>query len=265
MSKQAKPEWSGEIRSLIETLGLSQKRLGILMGVSPATVTRWINGSHEPTPAAYMALGNLIGQPRGAYFWDRAGLDPANFSETKLSATLASQKVDLKDLQIVSARRLSKELITHQRELVLVPLLNLMAYGDETPKGPPVSLSRAEIIDLFVAPTSWCPHPENALCMRLSGDSMVPLIPDGSIVCIDTAVATRELLDKKVCIFFHRDLGYKVARLRRLPSSDVLVSANHNCMPVEVTDSSKWKAVGEVIWWLAKDPSTIGKLSLAAQ
>jgi len=31
------------------------------------------------------------------------------------------------------------------------------------------------------------------------------------------------------------------------------VSANEKYLPVDVTDQSKWKAVGVVVWWVSKD------------
>ncbi|WP_058188368.1 helix-turn-helix domain-containing protein [Terracidiphilus gabretensis] len=256
MAKQEKSQWSQEVRSLLGKLDLSQKRLAALVGVSPPTVTRWLNGTHEPTAASYMAMGNLLGLPGGAYFWERAGLDPANLSGNKLNATLSSLKVSLKDFRIFLAGKRSREILNQPHEMVLVPLFNIKAYGDEYPPGPHITIAKAEIVDLFIAPASWCPHPEHALCMKLSGHSMMPLIPDDSIICVDTAITDREQLNRKIAVFSHRDHGFKVARLRRVSAADIMVSANYHCLPVDVTDSSAWKAVGEVVWWLSKDSAS---------
>ena len=71
------PEWSKRIRQLILKLSVSQAGLAARIGVSPATISRWMKGSHEPTSAAYVAMGNLAGLPEGIYFWERAGIDDA--------------------------------------------------------------------------------------------------------------------------------------------------------------------------------------------
>jgi transcriptional regulator with XRE-family HTH domain len=99
--KSSGPEWSAQIRGLIGKLRLSQTGLAELIGVSPPTVTRWVRGSHEPTPASYMALANLVGPPDAIYFWERAGLDPANFPDPNLRAAASSLRIHLKDLRIL--------------------------------------------------------------------------------------------------------------------------------------------------------------------
>jgi phage repressor protein C with HTH and peptisase S24 domain len=76
------------------------------------------------------------------------------------------------------------------------------------------------------------------------------------VISVDTAMTARDQLDRKIAVFSHRDLGFKVARLQRLPSSDILVSANHTVLPVDVSDQSKWKAIGQVVWWISKDAHT---------
>jgi transcriptional regulator with XRE-family HTH domain len=251
--KSSGPEWSVQIRGLIGKLTLSQMRLAELVGVSPSTVTRWVSGSHEPSPASYMALANLVGPPDAIYFWERAGIDPVSFPEPNLRASLSSLRVHLKDLKIARARKISKEVVASDNTAVLVPLLNVIAHGDQCPPGPHVTLAQARTLDVLMAPLNWCPHPESMLCMQISGDSMAPVIPPSAILCIDTAVTDRGQLDKNIVVFSHRDRGFKVARLRRLPSADILVSANQSCMPVDVTNPSKWKPVGEVVWWISKD------------
>ncbi|SEG66324.1 Helix-turn-helix [Bryocella elongata] len=246
-------EWIGPIRSLLDELSLSQADLASRLGVSRATVTRWIKGSHEPTSASYLAMGNLLGHPKGGYFWERAGVDRSNFPDTKLQSTLSSLRVNLRDFTLVSGMKLTRGIVESKSNAVVLPLLNIVAYGDRVPPGPHVTLAQAEVLDVLMAPLSWCAHPEKMLCMQLVGDSMSPLIPPNSVIAVDTGLNDRAQLDKKLAVFSHRDLGFKVARLQRLPASDILISANHTYLPVDVTDQSKWKVVGAVAWWVSKD------------
>jgi SOS-response transcriptional repressor LexA len=200
-----------------------------------------------------MAMGNLLPQPEGGYFWERAGVDRSNFPDTNLQATLASLRVNLRDFTLLGGKKITRGIVASKSNAVILPLLNVVAYGDRVPPGPHVTLAQAEVLDVLMAPLSWCAHPENMLCLKLSGDSMLPVISPESIIAVDTGITDREELDKKLAVFSHRDLGFKVARLQRLPASDILVSANHTYLPVDVTDQAKWKVVGAVAWWVSTD------------
>jgi phage repressor protein C with HTH and peptisase S24 domain len=110
-----------------------------------------------------------------------------------------------------------------------------------------------EVEDIVFAPLAWCPNPESMIGMHLAGDSMLPLIASGSILFVDTAVTGRDRLHQRISVVSHRDLGFKVARFQRIAGSDLLVSANHRCVPVDVSNASKWKIFGEVLWWVSRD------------
>lgn len=251
--QDSSPAWVERIQRLISKLQVSQAGLAALLGGSPATVTRWMKGTHEPTSASYLALGNLAGSPEGLYFWERAGVDPVNLPAANAGAALSSQRVHLEDFKLVSGRNLPREAVARTSGAVLIPLLNLTAYGDRVPPAPHITLAQAVVEEVLMAPVSWCPHPANMLCMHVDGDSMMPVIAPNAIISVDTAITDRGLLDQKLAVFSHRDLGFKVARLKRLPSADILVSANHRFLPVDVSNASKWKAIGEVMWWVSHD------------
>jgi phage repressor protein C with HTH and peptisase S24 domain len=91
--------------------------------------------------------------------------------------------------------------------------------------------------------------------IHLDGDSMLPVIAPGSILFVDTAAKERERLHQRITVVTHRDLGFKVARFQRIGGSDLLVSANHKYAPVDVSNASKWKIFGEVLWWISRDAS----------
>lgn len=246
------PEWSHRLRRLLRDLKLTQASLAERLGVSPATVSRWIQGRNEPTAQTYVALGNLAGRPDGIYFWERAGMDLAGLPDASFRRAPLSLRVNLEDFNLIASRKTSSQL-SGMGNVVAIPLLNVTAYGDEV--GPPqnVSLSQAQLENVLLAPLSWCPHPEDMISMHLSGDSMFPLMAPGSIIFVDTAVTDRDQLQQKIAVVGHRDLGFKVARFQRLAGADLLVSANHKYSPVDVSNASKWKVFGEVLWWVSRD------------
>jgi len=245
-------EWSERILRLATELGLTQAGLAERLGVSPATVSRWIQGKYEPTAEGYVALGNLAQRAEGMYFWERAGVDTSAFPEASFRRAQSSLKINLHDFTLIAGRKVSR-LLPGKAGAVAIPLLNVSAYGDLVPPSENVSLSEVEVEEILLAPLGWCPHPEHMISMRLSGDSMVPTISPGSIVFVDTAATERDALNQKITVVSHRDLGFKVARLQRLANSDLLVSSNHKYVPLDISNASKWKIFGEVLWWLSRD------------
>lgn len=237
----AAPEWSGRIVRLLDQLKITQAGLAERVGVSPATVSRWIQGKHEPTAEGYVALGNLARGPEGAYFWERAGLDLASLAESAPAKTSSSMQITVPAGAADAA------------QAVAIPLLAITAYGDATPPAQNVRLSEAATEEVLLAPSAWCPHPEEMVALHLAGDSMSPLIAPGSMLVVDTACTDRGLLDRKLVVASHRDLGFKAARLVRVGGCDLLISANHRFAPLDVSNAAKWKIFGEVLWWIARD------------
>ncbi len=245
-------EWSDRIRQLLKELKLTQAGLADRLGVSPATVSRWLGGKNEPTAETYVALGNLAGRPDGAYFWERAGIDTSELPDASLRQTLSSIRATLEDFNLITTKKVSQHL-SGKANAVAIPLMNVSAFGDRIPPHENVRLSQAKVEDVLLAPLAWCPHPENMISVHVAGDSMFPVIPSGSILFVDTAVTERSQLNEKLVVVAHRDLGFKVARLQRLAGSDLLVSANPKYLPLDVSNATKWKIFGEVLWWISKD------------
>lgn len=250
VQQQSAHEWPERIQRLLRDLKVTQSGLADRLGVSPATVSRWIQGKHEPTAQTYVALGNLASAPEAVYFWERAGMDISGLPDAGMRRVMGSLRARLQDFQVVAAAKQSKALAGNA---VAIPVLNVTAYGDRVVPRENVVLSQAEVQDVLVAPMEWCPHPENVIGMHLVGDSMLPVIPPGSIVFVDTASTDRDRLHGKLAVVSHRDLGFKVARFQRISGTDLLVSANHKYAPLDISNAAKWKVFGEVLWWISRD------------
>lgn len=248
------PEWAERILRLIAELKWTQAGLAERLGVSPATVSRWIQGKHEPTADGYIALGNLAPRAEAVYFWERAGMNLANLPETGFHKLASSLRVNLDELSL-AGRKISGPIGT--QAVAAIPLLRASVYGDRVPPRENVSLSEVEVEEMLLAPLSWCPNPEHILGIHLEGDSMAPAIAPGSILFVDTAATERDTLNAKLVMVSHRDLGFKVARLQRLGGTDLLVSANPRYLPLDVTNAAKWKLFGEVLWWISRDAGAV--------
>ncbi len=124
------PEWSGRIRRLLERLKLAQAALAEHLGVSPATVSRWLKGSLEPSGKTYVALGNLIGSPDGIYFWERAGMEPSASRMPICASSCLLFRSGLETSSCSREKEMSQRVTADQSIAVVIPLLNLTAYGD---------------------------------------------------------------------------------------------------------------------------------------
>lgn len=247
--RAAAPEWSGRILRLLDELRTTQAGLAERLGVSPATVSRWIQGKHEPTSEGYVLLGNLARGPECAYFWERAGVEIAKLSEgAGMPAVPAS--VSAADVQILSER--GPEAPAKPAHAVAIPLLAITAYGDPAPPPEQVRISEAQVEEMLLAPPAWCPHPEQMIAMHMAGDSMMPVVGPDSILFVDRSETDRDKLNHKIVVASHRDLGFKVARFQRIGGTDLLIAANHRYAPFDVTNAAKWKLFGEVLWWITR-------------
>ncbi|WP_348260891.1 S24 family peptidase [Telmatobacter sp. DSM 110680] len=199
-----------------------------------------------------VALGNIAGRPDGTYFWERAGIDTSELPDPTLRHTISSIQTTLEDFNLITSKKVSQHL-AGKGNAVAIPLMNVTAFGDRVPPHENVRLSQAKVEDVLLAPLSWCPHPENMISMHVAGDSMHPVIPSGSVLFVDTAATDRDQVNGRLVVASHRDLGFKVARLQRLAGSDLLVSANPKYLPIDVSNATRWKIFGEVLWWVTKD------------
>jgi len=249
-------EWSDRIRKLLGDLNLSQAALAERLGISPPTVSRWLQGRHEPTAEGYIALGNLAPSPDRVYFWERAGMNMSSLLDANAEATRFSVRLDLNQCKWITGRKAAAALSSKtEKAAVAIPVMSATAYGDRIPPHENVVLSEAEVEDVVFAPLSWCPNPESMIGMHFEGDSMLPVIPPRSIVFVDRASTDRNRLHQRITVVSHRDLGFKVARFQRIAGSDLLVSANYLYPPIDVSNASRWKFFGEVLWWVSRDIS----------
>jgi transcriptional regulator with XRE-family HTH domain len=247
-------EWSGRIRKLLGDLNLSQAALAERLGISPPTVSRWLQGRHEPTAEGYIALGNLAPPPDGIYFWKRAGMNTSSLLDASDETTRSSVLLDLSQMKLITGQRTAGVLTSKsETSAVAIPLMNATAYGDRIPPHENIVLSDTEVEDVLFAPLSWCPNPESMVGMHFDGDSMLPVIPPKSILFVDRASTDRDRLHQRITVVSHRDIGFKVARFQRIAGSDILVSANYQYPPIDVSNASKWKFFGEVLWWVSRD------------
>jgi phage repressor protein C with HTH and peptisase S24 domain len=247
-----KPEWATSVLELRQRLNLTQTDFGQRVHSSAMGVSRWERGAQEPPSHSYIELGNLAGDPKCWFFWGRAGLRPEDLTHVLRKLKTRSSSPPALDLRIAHAGSGRKKPSTPQ--FVAIPLLKIAVASDGGRGDSSTLLHNAPIESVIAAPTDWCPNPDSTTCLRVRGNSMMPLIHDGYILAVDSSRTDLSELNGKVVIAWHKDLGLMVSRLLRYDHTEVLQPENKDFRSIVLNNKNKWKILAKVLWWIGKAP-----------
>jgi len=247
-----KPEWAKSVFELRQSLNLSQTDFAQRLHSSAMGVSRWERANQEPSAGNYIELGNLAGTPLCWYFWGRAGLRAEDLTRVmhKLERRISPQRAI--DYRIAHAGSGDKKLSTPQ--LVAIPLLKVAVatHGGRGDNSPLLHDAPAESV--IAAPEDWCPNPSATTCLRVRGNSMIPLIYDGYILAVDSSQTDILKLNGKVVIAWHKDMGLMVSRLQHYDHTDVLQPENKEYESIVLNNKHKWRILARVLWWIGNAP-----------
>jgi phage repressor protein C with HTH and peptisase S24 domain len=94
---------------------------------------------------------------------------------------------------------------------------------------------------------------EKMACIRISGPSMEPVIPNKSIVAIDGRQVDARRLIGSIVAAQNNVEGVIVKRLLEHEGALVLVSENPLFAPIAF-DPRAWRIAGKAAWWIVKAP-----------
>lgn len=251
---KTKPDWATEITRLRRQLHLNQTVFGQKLRSSPMAVSRWERGVQEPPSRCYIEIGNLAGDPRCWYFWERAGLHREDLLRVLPGMQRRLQESQPLKFEIVMAGS-GKKKPSGKQLLVAVPLVKVVA-GSHGENGDHISFLRDAPVDsMIAAPKDWCPHPSAMRCLRVRGHSMTPTISDGCIVAVDCAQTDKDKLDNKIVIAWNEAKGLTVSRFRRYDHTETLQPENPQYESLTLNNkTNKWKIVARVLWWIGRAP-----------
>jgi SOS-response transcriptional repressor LexA/DNA-binding XRE family transcriptional regulator len=247
-----KPDWATAVFELRQRLKLSQATLAGSLHCSAMAISRWERGDQEPSAGGYIDLGNLAGAPLCWYFWARAGLRTEDLMRVMPKVWKRFNQTQVVDLQIASPGSGDKKSIASQ--LVAIPLLKAVAASHGGKGDSSMLLHDAPVETLIAAPKNWCPNPFATTCVRMRGNSMMPLIHDGYILVADSSQTIPAKLDGKVVIVWHKDMGLTVSRMQHYGNTDVLEPENRAYEPIVLDGSQDWKILAKVLWWIGNAP-----------
>jgi SOS-response transcriptional repressor LexA/DNA-binding XRE family transcriptional regulator len=247
-------EWSLRILALRRDLELTQAALASRLHYSAMALSRWERGTHEPPAQGYIRLGNLADKPECFWFWARAGLTGADFSEISPERDKDLDNAQFPQLEIQNIKRGKRTSNLRTARLVAIPIL--AAHGAmHNDEGDRVfDLDAAPADEIIAAPEAWCPNPSDTNCLRVRGNSMEPLINDGDIVAVDCAQTDPAQLSGKIVVTWQQETGLVLSRFLFVNGAQLLEGENRVYEPVPLGKSRNWRIIGRVLWWVRRAP-----------
>lgn len=245
--------WCPKIKELRNNLGVSQEELARQLQVTKKTVAEWEQGRQPPSPERSLQMARLAA-PGELRRWfirhalGRIGAETPLVLDALLPGHVRSGQGPLPaaELRLVAPAGLSDRFraLEGLDTFVPIPLLK-----DAAAAGSPREISESDLDGYVLIHYAWCPNPAHFTCLRLRGDSMVPILHDGAIVALDHAQRDPLFLHQKM-VAARLDSGVTIKWLDRAPDGSLrLVPENKHHPVVTLPRTLDNPIIGMVAWW----------------
>jgi len=219
------------VKKLREKENLSQQELGRLLKLSQTRVSRYEAGFSAPPLKILTKLAEIFKAPMDYLLF---GTEPPVPYAPELKVYMVERWQEaFKNLDYIE-------------NFFPLPLL-----ADSAAAGPPREINPESIEGFAVMHASWCPNPENYTVVRVAGNSMYPLLEDGSLVAINHAKRNPKELNDKI-VAFKKDDGVSI-KICQYVGPDLVIGRPFNQESHEVLvcrgEDTNDCIVGVVDWW----------------
>lgn len=229
-----------------ERLGLNQSELGRLLNVSPQAVQAWESGRSIPRPKKLLEISDALKIPSHVLL-TASGLLSGSMSEIRERFGLMPPTIE----SVSDGRIVPWDVGTPlDDDDVYVPFLEEVELSAGSPRTT-IEMSSQRMLR-FGKQTlhDQGVQLDKAICVTVHGDSMSPLLPDGSIVGVDTGSTV--VRDGKTYAI-NQSGHLRVKMLHRLPDGGVrLRSFNREYhdeeYSLEEMDQRDISIIGRVFW-----------------
>ncbi|WJM93419.1 helix-turn-helix transcriptional regulator [Pseudomonas brenneri] len=216
--------------------GLNQSQLARDLGVSPQAVQNWETGKANPKGERLSSLATILGVSVDHLV---SGV-PLKMWPSEVDGT-APEALSHPDMQGISVWDDQTPLDEDEIE---VPFLKEVELSAGSGKISVESSSRAKLRFGKYTFMRLGIQPANVVCMPVKGNSMEPLLSDGSTVAVDTGATT--VVDGKMYGILYEDM-LRVKILYRISGSRLRIrSFNRDEYEDEEVDASSVKVIGRV-------------------
>lgn len=224
-------EVGSRLRESRKRMGLTQKAVADVVGVSFGAVSQWEQGVTMPNGANLMALAKLY---RVRPTWITTGQDAGNEAEWAGSFDPWDSETPLGDDEVE---------LPLFREVEMA--CGVGTYAVEENHGHVLRFAKSSLRRAGVDAAA-------AGCAFVAGDSMEPVLPDGACVGIDTA--NKRVRDGDMYAIDHGGL-LRVKRLYRVPGGGLRASSINPAYPDETITPEQmrddFRVIGRVFWYSA--------------
>lgn len=223
------------LRVLRKKKKLTQAQLGKLVDVSGATVSQWESDDFEPNGKNMLKLVDALDTTAE---WLLFGLTISLDKKPTQSATYVGTVDAWDDSTPLGEDEVELPFYT---EVQLAAGNGIIAVNEN--RGPKLRFSKATLRNQKVDPLA-------AVCVKVAGNSMEPVLPNGTTVGIDTA--TKNIIDGKMYAINH-DGMLRIKLLYKLPGNGIRVrSYNQDEYPDEIYPGDQAKVIsviGKIFWY----------------
>jgi SOS-response transcriptional repressor LexA len=213
------PGIGSKVRDLRERLGLGQIAFAQALGIDQAAIARWEKDTRPLPVRMVLKIAEIAPEDERAWWLGRAGVK---------AQTVATDEKDIRH----------------------IPLLR-----DAAAAGTPRAINEKEIESVLAFPRELLPRGGKLTAIRISGDSMAPILNEGYIVMIDELENDiHNLVERMVAA---RDAeGVTIKWLRKSGKHYVLVpqhiTPRHQVYVID--RESNFDIVGAVVKWIGEPP-----------
>ncbi|MCU8012214.1 helix-turn-helix transcriptional regulator [Shewanella sp. SM74] len=220
------------IREKRKDLGITQKALGALVGVSAVAVTQWEKDETAPKGANLFTLAKSLKCDLSWLLNGEVATKPESNAEWAGGFETWDSNTPLGDDEVE---------IPFYMEVELAAGAGIAEAGEYY--GPKLRFAKSTLRGQGVSTP-------DAVCVKVAGNSMEPVLPHGSTVGVDTSKV--DIIDGKMYAINH-DGMLRVKMLYKLPGGGLrLRSYNTEEWPDEHLDTEKLKhikIIGKVFWY----------------
>ena len=220
---------SERIQARMRALNLKSVNLVKHTGASKASVSQWVNGASKPRGENLLALSRLL---ECTPDWLLTGKDPKKPDSELIGGFNFSDEEDREEVDLPFFREV--EIPASKGKF------HVIESRDEKLRFSKSTLNKLNI------------DKESAVCAKVNGNSMEPVLPSGSIVCVDKSKV--EVLDGAMYAIDHNGM-LRVKMLYRTPGGGIrLKSFNSEEHPDETYGYEEVKEIsvlGRLFWYSA--------------
>jgi SOS-response transcriptional repressor LexA len=140
--------------------------------------------------------------------------------------------------------------------MVFIPLLK-----DSAAAGTPRALDEKNIETQLEIPAWMCPKAKGCVAIRVTGDSMSPILEDGYIVLVDTTQRDPKKLVNEMVAARDSEGGVTFKWLRKMKNVYVLMP-NHTSLrhdPIVIDSDDDYAVVGRIVHFIGQPPRPKGR------